>query len=72
MIERPIPPRGEKISMESPNGTSVHPEHATHHPPGHRHEFRPIDRNDRLVVRTVLWVIAGLVFAGFATWWSLT
>lgn len=26
----------------------------------------------RIVVRTVLWVIAGAVFVGFALWWVLT
>ena len=58
--------------MESRNGTSVHPEHRPHHPPEHRHVVKPVDRSFRLVVRTVLWVIAGLVFLGFAIWWALT
>jgi hypothetical protein len=32
----------------------------------------PIDRSYDLVVRTVLWVVAGLVFLGFAIRWILT
>jgi hypothetical protein len=58
--------------MKSRNGTSVHPEHTLHHPTEHHHEIKPIDRDHLLVVRTVLWVIAGLVFLGFAMWWALT
>jgi hypothetical protein len=58
--------------MESLNGTSGHPVHTTHHLPEHRHGIRPLDRTHLLVLRTVLWVIAGLVFVGFAIWWVLT
>ena len=58
--------------MESRNGTSLHPEHTLHHPTEHRHGIRPLDRTHLLVVRTVLWVIAGLVFLGFAIWWTMT
>jgi hypothetical protein len=59
-------------TMESRDGMPEHPGHAPHHAPEHRHAIGPIDRDYRLVVRTVLWVIAGLVFLGFAIWWSLT
>lgn len=58
--------------MDSRNGTVMHPEHAAHHPSEHRHQIQPIDRGYRLVVRTILWIIAGLVFVGFVLWWSLT
>jgi hypothetical protein len=58
--------------MGSRDGTAEHPEHAPHHAPEHRHAIGPIDSDYRLVVRTVLWVIAGLVFLGFAIWWILT
>ena len=58
--------------MESRDATPAPPEHARHHTPEHRHRARPIDRNSLLVVRTVLWVIAGLVFLAFAIWWGLT
>lgn len=58
--------------MESGNGTVVHPEHAHHHPPGHSRGAAPIDNSYRLVVRTILWAIAGLVFLGFAIWWIVT
>ncbi len=54
--------------MEAHSGAGLHPGHAPHHP----HEVQPIDPTYRLVVRTVLWVIAGLVFLGFAIWWALT
>ena len=37
----------------------------------HKHHLEP-DRTYLIVVRTVLWVIAGAVFAGFALWWVLT
>jgi hypothetical protein len=58
--------------MESRDVEGVHAEHAPHHPPENRHGIGPVDRDYRLVVRTVLWVIAGLVFLGFAIWWVLT
>lgn len=58
--------------MEHRNGTSGHPRPISQHPPEHRQIVKPVDRNFRLVVRTILWVIAGLVFLGFAIWWSLT
>ncbi len=40
--------------------------------PEHHHPRAPVDNSYRLVVRTVLWVIAGAVFIGFALWWFLT
>ena len=58
--------------MESHNGPAVHHGHAHGHTPEHRHEYKPIDRNFRLVVRTTLWVIAGLVLVGLAIWWVMT
>jgi hypothetical protein len=58
--------------MKPLDGTSGHPVHTTHHPPEHRHGIEPLDRTQLLVIRTVLWVIAGLVFVGFAIWWALT
>jgi hypothetical protein len=45
----------------------VHP-HSHEHP----HERKPVDLSYRIVVRSILWVIAGLVFLGFAVWWMLT
>jgi hypothetical protein len=58
--------------MEPHQNTS--PLHAHAPPPAIEHHLRikPIDSRYRLVIRTVLWVIAGLVFLGFAIWWSLT
>jgi hypothetical protein len=38
----------------------------------HHYVPAPIDFSYRIVVRTVLWVIAGVVFVGFAIWWVLT
>jgi len=40
----------------------------------HQHHFEPepVDLSYRVTVRTVLWVIAGAVFLGFAFWWVLT
>src|SRR5262245_33059879 len=58
--------------MESHDAMGVHPRHASHHPPERRHAIGPVDRDYRVVVRTVLWVIAGLVFLGFGIWWVLT
>ncbi len=43
-----------------------------HHSPDHPHAIKPIDEGYRLVVRTILWVIAGLVLLGFGIWWILT
>ncbi len=57
---------------ESHDGPAVHPVHAHAHSHEHRHEYKPIDRNYRLVVRTILWVIAGLVLLGLLIWWSVT
>jgi hypothetical protein len=57
--------------MESHDVTSGHTEHAHHHSPEHRHRIGPVDTSYRLVVRTVLWVIAGLVFLGLAIWWIM-
>jgi hypothetical protein len=64
--------------MEAHNGTDEDPgriphvPHTPHPPPRPRHEFPHIDRDYRLVVRTVLWVIVGFVIVGFVIWWSLT
>ena len=58
--------------MESHDAMGVHPRHASHQLPERRHEIGPVDRDYRVVVRTVLWVIAGLVFLGFGIWWVLT
>ena len=38
----------------------------------HHHHVPSFDPGYRIVVRTVLWAIAGLVFLGFAIWWVLT
>jgi len=48
------------------------PGHVRHSVPEHRHPARPLDLSYRLFVRTVLWVIAAVVFLGFALWWILT
>ncbi len=40
--------------------------------PEHPHEHKPIEPGYRLIVRTILWVIAGSVFIGFAIWWIMT
>ncbi len=40
--------------------------------PIHHHEPRPIDDSYRIVVRTILWVIAGALVVGIALWWFLT
>ncbi len=53
--------------MGSHDEAGSHPGHAAHHP----HGVGPIDESYRLVVRTILWVIAGLVSLGFAIWWGL-
>ena len=39
-----------------------------------RHPYvpAPLDLSYRIVIRTVLWLIAGAVFLGFAIWWMLT
>lgn len=58
--------------MEPRDAFATHPGGASFSAPGHRHAARPIDHGYRLVVRTVLWVIAGAVFLGFALWWVLT
>jgi hypothetical protein len=58
--------------MESHNRPTLHAEHATHHAPAHKSTVKPIDAEYRVVVRTVLWIIAGLVFLGFVLWWALT
>lgn len=50
----------------------VHGGHSPHGPLEHPHGPRPIDSSYRLVVRTVLWIIAGFVLLGFVLWWSLT
>jgi hypothetical protein len=56
---------------EDPGGIP-HVPHTPHPLPEPRHEYQPIDRDFRLVVRTVLWVIVGLVVVAFVIWWSLT
>jgi hypothetical protein len=53
-------------------GSIPHVPHTPHPPPEHRHEFPPISQDYNLVVRTVLWVIVGLVVVGLVIWWSLT
>jgi len=40
--------------------------------PEHVPGARPDDFGYRVVVRTVLWAIMGLVFLGLAVWWVLT
>ena len=51
----------------------MHPSSTASQPPEHHHHVpKPIDHSYRLVVRTVLWVIAGAVFMAFALWWFLT
>ena len=53
-----------------------HPHHAKPvghgHPAYHPHHVEPIDPGYRLVVRTVLWVIAGTVLVGLFIWWVKT
>lgn len=57
--------------MHSHETPFAHHEHAGPGHPlhGHAHGVGPIDSSYHLVVRTVLWIIAGLVFLGFAVWW---
>jgi hypothetical protein len=43
-----------------------------HGSPEHHSERKPVDLSYRIVVRTVLWVIAGAVFVGLAIWWMWT
>jgi hypothetical protein len=38
----------------------------------HSHHVQPLDPGYRLVVRIVLWLIAGAVLVGFCIWWMLT
>jgi hypothetical protein len=69
-------PRGdfrwrERI-MQPHEGTSGLPGMTPHSATPHHHGVRPIDSSYRLVVRTVLWVIAGLVLLGLVIWWALT
>lgn len=47
-----------------------HPEHS--HGAEHHHERKPADLSYRVVVRAILWIIAGAVFVGFAIWWIMT
>lgn len=60
--------------MDSHNALAAHHEHSGHGHSSHErpHGVRPFDSSYHLVVRTVLWVIAGLVFLAFALWWFLT
>jgi len=58
--------------MGSQNGTAMHPGHGPHHSPEHSHGTKPIDPGYRLVVRTILWITAGLVLLAFVIWWTLT
>ena len=75
--ERPIIPGAHVVAnrreetMETHGVTSGRLEHAPHHPSEHGHGIGPVDTSYKLVVRTVLWVIAGLVFLGFAIWWIM-
>jgi hypothetical protein len=41
-------------------------------PQPHKHERKPADLSYRVVIRAVLWVIAGAMFLGFAIWWIVT
>jgi hypothetical protein len=41
-------------------------------PSEHRHELKPIDQGYQLIVRTVLWLIAGAVLLALILWWVLT
>jgi hypothetical protein len=47
----------------------VRPVAQPHH---HGHERKPADLSYRVVVRAILWVIAGAVLVGFAIWWIVT
>ena len=38
----------------------------------HHYVSAPVDFSYRIVVRTVLWLIVGALFLGFAIWWVLT
>jgi hypothetical protein len=38
----------------------------------HHHERKPVDLSYRVVVRTVLWVVAGGVLVGLIVWWVRT
>ena len=64
--------------MEPETTRSELPEHATHvklteqHHGAAPHHVRPIDRGFRVIVRTILWVIAGAVLIGLCVWWTLT
>jgi hypothetical protein len=49
----------------------AHPQHG-HGAPEHHHERKPIDFSYRIVVRTILWLIAASVFVGFWIWWMVT
>jgi hypothetical protein len=42
------------------------------HQPLHHHEREPLDLSYRLVIRTVLWVIAAAVLVGLMVWWVRT
>jgi hypothetical protein len=62
-----------------PTGSEQPPEqphHAKHVQPAqhsmHPHHVHPIDPGYRLVVRTTLWVIAGIVLVGLCIWWMST
>jgi hypothetical protein len=50
----------------------MHPRSSHPDSPEHHHVPHPIDNSYRLVIRTVLWVIAGAVVVGFTLWWYLT
>jgi hypothetical protein len=50
----------------------MHPGSTASHSPEHHHVPGPIDNSYRLVVHTVLWLIAGAVLVGFVLWWYLT
>ena len=64
----PLSSNDRRIPMESHDGATGNPGHSAHH----SHGTKPIDEGYRLVVRTILWVIAGLVLLGFGIWWIMT
>jgi hypothetical protein len=47
-----------------------HGGHSDQHP--HKHEHKPPDLSYRMIVRTILWLIAGAVLVGFLIWWRFT
>ncbi len=49
-------------------------DHHTSHSHSHEqpHHVHPIDPGYRLIVRIVLWLIAGAVLIGLCIWWAST